>query len=64
MEQKNIAIPLISLSFLAELPPDALFIFFKKAYQDPCAVALFFLKKERQTWKGLNHRRIIIQEML
>lgn len=49
MEQKNIAIALISLSFLVELPPDALFIFFKKAYQDPCAVALFFFKKERQT---------------
>lgn len=32
MEQKNIAMALIFLSFLVELPPDALFHFYKKAY--------------------------------
>lgn len=61
--------------FSADLPPDAP-LFFLKAYWDPCVVALnwfssvvvfFFFPlslKERQTWKALNLRCIIIQEML
>lgn len=36
----------------------------KKKHIEICAVAFLFFLKERQTWKGLNQRHIIIQETL
>lgn len=55
---KNIAITLISLSFLVELPLYAFFIKKKKSI-DISVLLLSFFFKNRQTLKGLNQRHII-----